>query len=131
MPDSWGFWDYTGSRVWTQGHADWYRSSLVYASGTLNNAWVYQAYSGCLWLKVTWFTASGSVSWPPSGTVNRTTDGWLRRCQAPGTWFNFSGVNHPSSLTLYAVSVCVGYSPSYSPGLRKYEACTKKNAGFN
>ena len=126
--DNWGFWDYTGARVWTQGTVKWYRD---FPSGKayLQPAWAYQAKSGCTWVKVSFNYATGSVSWPPAGTPSSTSDGWLRRCMAAGRWLSFAGQTYASA-TLTSTTVCIAFSPSYAPNQRVYQACKKMYRGF-
>jgi hypothetical protein len=68
---------------------------------------------GCIYAKVTWHHATGSVSWPPSASGSMTSDGFYRSCRASGQAhayrINLSGVNYASS-SLYATTLTICHS---------------------
>lgn len=129
--DTYGFWDRTGSRVAAYGTANWARSpSWVHIRVNHSPLRVKQFHRGCLFVRVNYNKIIGSVSWPPSGTVGSTSDGWLRRCLAPGSILNLDGLGHPASAALVSTTVCIGFAPAWDPTIRRHDACQKVTAGY-
>lgn len=128
--DHFQFWDWSGSRAWVQGDIDW--SYGLRTSGIFRNTYSYIGRAGCIWVRINWNFVNATVSWPPSGTVGSTSDGWMRKCYSGAGWtaLTFNGVNYPASFTLLSATVMVGYSTLTNPGLRLYVSAKKMLAGF-
>jgi hypothetical protein len=122
--DTWSMWDSTGGRVWSGGKVDWFYDGFLYPvyRGQYRDARVTLAVTGCLWVKVSWKTLTGTASWPPSGSVNRVSDGYYRACGPRGTTVWLNGVAY-ASRTVQSTTVCIGYSDYASYTLRRFDAC--------
>lgn len=123
--DSFAFW--AGNKVYAQGSLDWYKDGWlapVYRGQIRNDrgSYVTLQANGCLHIKVTWRKVSGSVSWPPSGTVSTTSDGWYVKCGAArSTYMWLGGIAHASH-ALFGATICTGYSYSRAD-VRRFDAC--------
>lgn len=110
--------------VQAAGHVQWYKDSRGWYQPAVYrgqyDGWVQLRASGCLYVKITWYTASGSASWPPSGTASTTTDGWYRHCGAPWTWISIKGQAYAST-SLYRTCLSIGYG-RYGSSPRSYQA---------
>lgn len=126
--DRFSFWDSTGKSVYVYGAVNWFYSGVAlpgvnvergeYAKGS----YVILNRTGCLWVKVSWNKATGTVSWPPSGGSNTVTDGYYRACGNRGTFVWINGISH-ASRALWSSTVCIGFSDYSTYTLRRYDAC--------
>lgn len=102
----------SNSAVQASGYVQWYKDPRGWYQPAVYrgqyNGWVQLRDSGCLYVKITWYTASGSVSWPPSGSASTTTDGWYQKCGSPWTWVSITGQAHAST-SLYRTCFSIGY----------------------
>lgn len=125
--DRWGFWDASGSGVYTAGSLSWYKDGYlapVYRGQINNGSWVALQKRGCLWVKISFTNLTGSVSWPPSASANTVSDGYYRTCGERGTGVYLNGVAH-ASRTLMSAVICIGYSNYATYTLRRYESCQR------
>ena len=127
--DNWVFWDYTGSRVYTEGTVRWWWAPQYHPKGNiLPNSRVTLNRQGCLWVKVTWNKVGVNISWPPSGGANTVSDGYYRACGEKGTTIWLPNINH-TAWTLISMTICIGYSPYYQYEVRGHDACKKMSMG--
>jgi hypothetical protein len=127
--DRFAFWDGSGAKVYAAGYVDWYKDGWltpVYRGQyrTNNSSYVILDAPGCLWAKVSFHTVTGTASWPPSGSTSTTSDGYYRKCGAKGTYIWLGGIAYASH-TLHASTLCIGFSYSGSPTIRRFQACDK------
>jgi hypothetical protein len=118
--DGFAHWDATGSRVWVGGNVDWYTDRGVARGQFRTGSYVILAQSGCLWVKIDWEKIGFNVSWPPSGTIGRTSNGYYRKCGARGTYLWLNGISHASRL-LTGVVLTIGYSTYNDPNVVRWE----------
>lgn len=125
--DSWAFWDGSHSSVYTAGSLSWYKDGVVWpvVRGQVDRgSWVALQRQGCLWVKVSYTTLTGSVSWPPSGGTNTVSDGYYRVCGEARTGIYLNGIAY-ASRSVQNATICVGYSTYASYELRRFDACKK------
>jgi len=126
--DSFAFWDGSGNSVYAQGGVNWYHAGLpVVGLRTFRGEYAKGSYvilnrPGCLWVKISWNNLTGTVSWPPSGGTNVVSDGYYRTCGAKNTYVWLNGVSYASK-KLYGSNICIGFSTSSNPTLRRYDSC--------
>jgi hypothetical protein len=123
--DSFAQWDSTGSRVYMRGGVNWYKDGWltpVYRGQYAAGGYVVLNTTGCLWVKVTWNTLTGTASWPPSASSNAVSDGYYRSCGPKGTFVYLTGVAY-ASRALYGSKVCLGFSDYATYTLRRYDSC--------
>jgi hypothetical protein len=123
--DTFAQWDSTGSRVYMKGGVNWYKDGWltpVYRGEYRNPSYVILNTTGCLWVKVTWNTLTGTASWPPSASSNAVSDGYYRACGPRGTYVYLNGIAYASH-ALYGSKVCIGYSYYATYTLRRYDSC--------
>ncbi len=94
----------SNSAVQAWGNLNWFKDPRGWYQPTIYrgqyDAYVQLRTAGCLYAKVDIKHASGTVSWPPSGTSSTTSDGWYRRCGAAGTYISLVGVASASRESL-------------------------------
>jgi hypothetical protein len=114
----------SNNAVHANGHVNWYKDPRSIIEPAIfrgeYSGWVQLQVAGCLYAKVTWYTVTGSVSWPPAGSVGSTSDGWYRRCGYAGAWIDLTGQAHASS-TLLRTCLSVGFSGNINMP-RSYQA---------
>lgn len=108
--DNIDFWTSNRS-VHAKGYVNWYVDGLVVRGEYHGAAALHR--TGCLYVKVTWHSISGTVSWPPSGSSSAETDGYYRNCGGAGTQVVFGGQAR-AGRSLYRTCISLGYSSSRS-----------------